>query len=135
MTSEFYLEFNTWTDQLLTKHTSSSVVAYNFNLYEHEDEFAIQLVGTRSFDVKDQDWAGDEIFSSGEALFYLPHIIVGTSWEDGLAAAKSLVKNYLRHGTQAALLKASRGVGVGFVDGDIELAYITEEWPGLTPLR
>lgn len=124
MTSEFYVEFNAWADRLLTQHASSSVVAYNFNLYEHADEFAIQLVGTRSFDMQDQDWACDEIFSSGEDLFCLPHTIVGDRWENGLEAAKALVKNYLHHGTRAALLKASRGVGVGFVDGDIEFAYL-----------
>ncbi len=121
MTSELYIEFNTWADRLLTKHASSSVVAYNFNLYEHANEFAIQLVGTRSFDVTDQDWAGDEVFSSGEDLFHLPHSIAGEKWENGLEAAKSLVRNYLHHGTEAALLKTSRGVGIGFVDGDIEL--------------
>lgn len=74
--SEFELDFNTWVDRILTKHASNSVVAYNFNLYEHATGFAIQLVGTRLFDLRDQDWAGD------------------------------------------------RGVGVGFVDGDIELAHL-----------
>jgi hypothetical protein len=125
MTGELYLEFNTWADRILTRHTSDSVVAYNFNLYEHEKEFAIQLVGTRSFDLRNQDWACDEVFSSGEDLFYLPHRLVGAGWKNGLEAAKALVKNYLQHGSQAVFLKASRGVGVGFVDGDIEFAHVT----------
>ena len=120
------MEFNAWTDRILVNHASRSVVAYNFNLYEHADEFAIQLVGTRSFDLRDQNWACDEIFSSGEDLFYLPHNVVGDKWQDGLEAAKSLVKNHLDHGTQAKVLKASCGVGVGFVDGDIELAYVRQ---------
>ena len=126
---QFYTEFNAWTDRLLVKHTSSSVVAYNFNLYEHVDAFAIQLVGTRAFDLRDQDWVCGEIFSSGEDLFYLPHAVVGDKWQDGLDAAKSLVRNYLDHGAQAALLKASCGVGVGFVDGDIEIAYLRQTQP------
>lgn len=121
MTGELYVEFNRWADRILSKYRSDSVVAYNFNLYEHAKEFAIQLVGTRSFDVSEQDWACDAIFSSGEDLFCLAHSIVGDRWESGLEAAKSLVKNYLDHGSQSAFLKASRGVGVGFVDGDIEL--------------
>jgi hypothetical protein len=124
MNSEFHSEFNSWADRLLTHHTSSAVVAYNFNLYEHANEFAIQLVGTRSFNVTDQDWPCDEIFSSGEDLFHLPHSIAGDKWQNGLQAAKCLVENYLQHGTQARLLKSSRAVGVGFVDGDIEFAYL-----------
>jgi hypothetical protein len=121
---ELQLEFNAWADRILTQPLSSSVVAYNFNLYEHADEFAIQLVGTRSFDLRDEDWACDEIYSSGEDLFCLPHKVVGNRWEKGLEAAKSLVENYLCHGTKAGVLKASSGVGVGFVDGDIEFAYV-----------
>ena len=103
---------------------STPVVAYNFNLYEHEDEFAIQLVGTGSFDLSDEDWACDETFSSGEDLFYLPHTVFGDQWQIGLEMANSLVKNYLQHGKYAALMKATRGVGVGFVSGNIDLVYL-----------
>lgn len=77
------------------KKRSKSVVAYNFNLYEHEVEFAIQLVGMSSSDMSDEDWACHEVFSSGEDLFCLRHAIVGDRWQASLEAAKSLVKNYL----------------------------------------
>lgn len=124
MPSELLLQFNTWVDRLLIEFGATPVVAYNFNLYEYEDEFAIQLVGTGSFDRIDEDWACDEIFSSGEDLFYLPHTVVGDQWQAGLEMANSLVKNYLQHGKHAALMKATRGVGVGFVNGNLDLVYI-----------
>lgn len=123
MTSELLLQFNAWVDRLLIEFGATPVVAYNFNLYEHEDGFAIQLVGTGSFDPKDEDWACDEIFSSGEDLFYLPHAVVGNQWQTGLETANSLVKHYLQHGKYATLMKATRGVGVGFVNGNIDLVY------------
>jgi hypothetical protein len=124
MTSELLLQFNAWVDRLLIEFGSAPVVAYNFNLYEHEEEFAIQLVGTGSFDLGDEDWACNEIFSSGEDLFYLLHTVVGHRWQNGLETANSLVKNYLQHGKHGTLMKAARGVGVGFVSGDIDLVYI-----------
>ena len=124
MNTELFVQFNAWTDRVMSEIGSTPVVAYNFNLYEHEDEFAIQLVGTRSFDLTNEDWACDEVFSSGEDLFYLPHAIVGDKWQTGLNAAKSLVKNYLQHGQNAELMKSSRGVGVGFVSGNIALVYV-----------
>jgi len=96
-------------------------VAYKFNLYEHEDAFAIQLVGTSRFDPDDEDWACHETFSSGEDLFCFPHSVFGNEWRTGLKVASALVKNYLQYGKHATLMKASRGVGVGFVGGDIEL--------------
>jgi hypothetical protein len=114
-------EFNDWTDRLLIEHAGTKAVAYHFNLYEHEESFAMQLVGTSVFDVSDDDWPCHEVFSSGEELFHLPHAMVGDQWEKGLEAAKSLVHNYLKQGNHALLLNASLGVGVGFVDGDINL--------------
>ena len=127
MTPELLLQFSAWVDRLLIEFRSTPVVAYNFNLYEHEEEFAIQLVGTGSFDPRNEDWACDEIFSSGEDLFFLPHTVVGDQWQSGLEMANALVKNYLQDGKHAALMKASHGVGVGFVSGDIDLVYIRTE--------
>src|SRR5262245_13870257 len=124
MTSQLFTEFNIWADRVLATQYGQKVVAFNFNLYEHESEFAIQLVGTSSFDMSNEDWACDEVFSSGEDLFYLSHAIVGNQWQSALETAKSLVKNYLDLGKQADVLKRSRGVGVGFVDGNIELVYV-----------
>src|SRR5262245_41973394 len=123
MALELSAQFNAWVDRVLIEVWSTPVVAFNFNLYEHEEEFAIQLVGTASFDLSDEDWGCDEVFSSGEDLFYLPHAVVGGQWQNGLEAANTLVKNYLQRGTHAALLKATRGVGVGFVDGNIDIVY------------
>ena len=115
--------FNAWVDRVVNENRSTAAIAYNFNLYEHEDEFAIQLVGTRSFNSQDGDWATDAAFTSSEDLFCLSHSDFGNGWRQGLVAAKSLVSIYLQHGEQAELMKGSEAVGVGFVDGDIEIVY------------
>lgn len=121
MTNELSDKFNSWVDRILLENADAPVAAYNFNLYEHEEEFVIQLIGARSFDRSNSDWACDEEFSSGEDLFELPRSVVGGDWQDGLRAAKSLVNRYLETGKQAPRLKASHAVGVGFIDGDLEL--------------
>ena len=124
MTPELLIQFNNWVDRIVSEVGVTPVVAYNFNLYEHENEFVVQLVGTDSFDLKDEDWACDETFSSGEDLFYLPHAVCGNQWRKGLEMTILLVKNYLQQGHHAASLKATRGVGVGFVDGNIDFVYL-----------
>lgn len=124
MTKQLFDGFNAWVDRILREHVATPAVAYNFNLYEHEQEFAIQLIGARLFDRTDSDWACDEVFSSGEDLFELPHTVVGKDWQNGLRYAKALVDRYLETGTEAPRLKASRAVGVGFVSGDLELVYL-----------
>src|SRR5258705_8057497 len=112
-------EFISWVDRIILEHGGGRrAVAYNFNLYEHEDEFAIQLIGATKFDTADEDWPCYEAFSSGEDLFILPYSAVGREYENGLRDAKILVEGYLKRGKEAKRLKASRGVAVGFVGGD-----------------
>lgn len=116
--------FNAWVDRVLIEHRDVTATAYNFNLYEHVDSFAVQLIGAASFESDDSSWACDEVFSSGEDLFEIPRALVGDDWTRGLDAAKSLVSGYLQNGAQAARLRSSRAVGLGFVDGDLELAHV-----------
>jgi len=120
MNDQITKEFNYWVDRILSKHPME-VAAYNFNLYEHDCSFAIQLIGATRFDSDDASWACDEAFSSGEDLFEIPHEIGGRDWQDGLTTAKQLIMSYLRRGAQREMLKVAQGVGVGFVDGDIDL--------------
>ena len=127
MTNELFDEFSSWTDRVLLEHADTPVAAYNFNLYEHEEAFVIQLIGAKSFDRSDSDWATDEVVSSGEDLFELSHSVVSSDWEEGLRGAKALVKRYLETGKQAPLLKVSNAVGIGFVDGDLELLYLRSD--------
>ena len=123
MAKELFDEFSAWVDRILLEHARVKVVAYNFNLYEHEDEFAIQLIGATRFDCNDDDWPCDEAFTSGEDLFELPHSLVSRDYRKGLQHAKTLVKEYLKTGKQAPRLKASQAVGIGFVSGDLYLVY------------
>lgn len=88
---------------------------------------AIYSANFRDATLDDDDWACDAAFSSGEALFELPHSIVGADWQKGQQAAKRLVKNYLAQGKQAERLKASRAISVGFVAGDIEIVYLRKD--------
>lgn len=124
MNDQIATAFNSWVDRTLSEHPMD-VAAYNFNLYEHDRSFAIQLIGATRFDRDDPSWPCDEAFSSGEDLFEVPHEIVGSDWQDGLATAKQLIMNYVRSGAQREKLKGAHGVGVGFVDGDIDLVVAT----------
>lgn len=120
MNDQVAREFNDWVDRVLSQHPLD-VAAYNFNLYEHDRAFAIQLIGAARFDSDDPSWACDEVFSSGEDLFEVPREVAGTDWQNGLAAAKQLIENYVRLGARSERLRVARGVGVGFVDGDLDI--------------
>jgi hypothetical protein len=117
-------DFFTWIDQALLVDLPSTVQAFNFNLYEGKGEWHVQIVGTGSFSVEDEDWACDEVFTTGENIFVVNRKEAGQGWEDALKYFVALARTYLKGGKHAALLKSKKGVGIGFVDGDLELLYV-----------
>ena len=114
---EFYGEFSAWLDEVLKEELPQGIAAFNFNLYEGEDAFDIQLIGASRF---------DEAFSSEEDVYYLPRESEDIEWQEGLSCAADLVDLYLDQGQYAGKLKAAQAVAIGFVDGDLTILYTRE---------
>ena len=47
-----------------------------------------------------------------------------TGWENILEDVKTGLNKYLADGSRADILKSRQGVGLGFVDGDVEILYV-----------
>lgn len=112
-----------WIDNVLNTVIPERIVAFCFNLYEEGDgNWSMELVGSDWFDPEDGDWACNEItdFGSRENLYMWK---MNCDWEESLAYMIQELKEYLANGARAELLKSKAGVGVGFVDGDIEILY------------
>lgn len=113
-----------WIDNVLhNKAVPTDIVAFCFNLYEESDSsWAMELVGTERFDLEDEDWACNEAtdFGSRENLYNWK---MECEWDEALAYMVNELKQYLSSGKYAELLKSKEGVGVGFVDGNIEILH------------
>ena len=120
---EFYGEFSAWLDQVLEGDLPEGIAAFNFNLYEGDDAFDIQLIGAPRFEEDDDDWACEEAFSSEEDVYYLPRESEDVEWQEGLACAVDMAETYLDQGKYAEKLKAAQAVAIGFVDGDLTILY------------
>lgn len=119
----YHEDFSKWLEGSLEK-LPTEVVAVNFNLYEGVDQtYNIELIGTETFNEADEDWACDEIFTTGGNMFYLPRTNDIEDWEDGLSFITKMIERYLENGKAANMLKNLQAVGIGFVDGDIELLH------------
>lgn len=118
-----YEKIEEWLNNILKQEIPSGVIAFNFNLYEDMDNnWSIELVGTESFDIDDEDWACDEVtdFGTRDNPFCWHK---EAEWNEILKETASVLNNYLNNGACAGVLKNSKGVGVGFADGDIEILY------------
>ncbi len=120
-----YNEFEAWLDAALEADLPDDIAAFNFNLYEDGDNlWSIELIGAPSFDAENPDWACDEIFTNREEPLSWS---AETDWEEVLETMTQYVEKYLVEGKYADLLKESEAVGIGFVDGDITIVYVSAE--------
>ena len=121
-----YNKVSEWIDVVLSDGVPDEAVAFCFNLYENDEYYwSMELIGAGRFDPDDQDWACDEVtdFNSRESLFTFQ---AECEWDEALQTMIDILKKYLNDGKYADLLKSREGVGVGFVDGDIEIIYISK---------
>ena len=112
-----------WIDKVLDQEIPNAVVAFCFNLYEESDgSWAMELVGTERFDLEDEDWACNELtdFGSRECLYNWE---MECEWDEALEYMVKELSQYLENGKYAELLKSIDGVGIGFVDGNIEILH------------
>jgi len=123
---EIFLAFSDWLNGYLAQGLPAGIVALHFNLYEGtEQTYNIELVGCGKFDANNEDWVCNELFTTRDNLFCIPRVGDIHQWEQGLLFATNLVKTYLNEGSYADTLKSYRVVGIGFVDGDIEIVFPT----------
>lgn len=133
MQTEIYEEFSHWLDSLLENNDMpENTVAFNFNLYEESEEDSvcgIQLIAADRFDPENgDDWACCEAWSSEEDIF-----CVSTAdeddrlWQGAQKLITEMISEYLENGKYGNILTAATAVGVGFVDGDIDIIYRNDE--------
>lgn len=118
--------FKNWLEKSLAQGVPDSVVAFAFNLFEavfEEDvKFGIGLVGTGEFNEQDSDWACDEVWEPFPRDIHIPAGYSGEEREQCLQKMKALLSNVLDTDSPSMqILKSRKGIGLGFVDGDIEV--------------
>lgn len=115
------LNFADWLTSELNNITETPV-AYNINIYENEKNFSCELIGTKSFDKNNDDWATDELYCgrvSGKEFYFEEK-----DFNLALKTVESNIKDYLKNGECASKLKQSKAVAYGFVDGDLKIVYL-----------
>ena len=117
-----------WLSQSFEEHIPPDVVAYSFNLLEPagipDVKFAIELVGTDRFKADDPDWACDEIWNPRNRIFAVPSTFSTTSWERCFLKIRKALCDILDSDEPfVKKLKQAQGIGVGFVDGDLEIIW------------
>ena len=125
---DFEKSFSEWLVKNLQNDFPKSVKGFSFNLFEPVGDdsvkFGIELVGAESFDENNSDWACNEIWIPEQRDLDIPLEYSGNTWEECLEKIKTLVLSKLQSNDNLAKkLKEVEGIGIGFVDGDLEIIY------------
>lgn len=119
--NKFYDGFKEWLDEQFPRQEVDAAVAFCFLLYEDTDyRWSVELVGTSKFSEKDADWACAEVLATREHPYVIQY---DGTFREVLEIFKKCAAAYLDKGKYKDLLKEKAGVGIGFVDGDLELLY------------
>ena len=112
--------FYNWLEDALKK-LPGNVEAVNFNLYDDGDnKWSVELVGSSTFDENNSDWACNEVYTTREN----PYVLTKKSdWKAIENLFTTFLLNYLERGKYTQILKECRGIGIGFVDGDLSILY------------
>ena len=112
--------FYNWLEDALKK-LPGNIEAVNFNLYDDGDnKWSVELVGSSTFDENNSDWACNEVYTTREN----PYVLTKKSdWKAIENLFTTFLLNYLERGKYAHILKECRGIGIGFVDGDLSILY------------
>ena len=121
----FSEELYDWIDDALRPVTNPEKLGFCFNLRE---PYGIEIIGSDAFDENDVDWPCEETYVPSPKDIDIPAEVCSGTWEECLALVKDLVQKYLKCKRDGAdkLIK-SKGVGIGFVDGDLELLYVNRK--------
>ena len=118
-----YQEISNWIESILAQDIPDQVRAFCFNLYEDGgNKWSMELIGAEKFDLEDEDWPCYEVTDFGTRDNPLVWI-KKASWETVLEDSVSALREYLDRGQLAHVLKGKDGLGIGFVDGDIEILF------------
>ncbi len=123
-----YIDFGNWIEAILSNDLACEIAAYNFNLYEGAEAYAIELIGASEYDSEDSDWACDDVLGADAPRFQMPNDLANSNWETALVLVKTMLGTYLNSDSSgASTLRKSVAVTVGFVDGDLELVWCKAE--------
>jgi hypothetical protein len=122
----FPQQYMAWLEDALADGAPANVVAFTFNLFEQSSNnarYGVEFVGCSEFDPDDSDWACSELWEPAKGRRSdIPLSFCDAGWDICLSCMRDLVASILQEPSPLSeQLNAVRGIGIGFVDGDLLL--------------
>lgn len=99
----------------------TDVIALNFGLFESVNGYGIYLIGSKSYDENDDDWACDIDFEPPNKYLMLTHDDVqNMNWKEIQHEVTNIISKYISDKRNNISLFQNKIVTIGFDDGNLE---------------
>jgi hypothetical protein len=119
--------FLKWTEKInQTERIDSSIVAYNFGLFESTKGYIMYLIGSKSFDKEDEDWATNVDFEPKEKYFELgKEFSKDKDWQEVLKYSEKLIADFVNSNDfRNSIFGNAKAITTGFDDGNLTVIYL-----------
>lgn len=116
--------FAEWIERInQTEKFDNSIIGFNFGLFETTEGFEMYLIGSKTFDQEDEDWATNVDFEPKEKYFQFgQEFSTNKDWQDVLKYSEKLVQDYFNSDKfKTSIFVNAKGITTGFDDGNLTI--------------
>lgn len=118
--------FTEWIENINKKEkVDSSIIGFNFGLFESTEGFEMYLIGSKTFDIHNEDWATNIDFEPNQKYFrFGQDFSKGKGWQEIVEYAEKLVSDFVNsEDFESSILANAIGITTGFDDGNLTVIY------------
>jgi hypothetical protein len=116
--------FTEWIEKINEIETvDNSIIGFNFGLFETTNGFEMYLIGSKTFDKDDVDWATNVDFEPKQKYFQFgKEFSADKDWQEILKISETLIFNYVSSEKfKTSIFANAKGITTGFDDGNLTI--------------
>ncbi len=116
--------FTEWIEKINENETvDNSIIGFNFGLFETTNGFEMYLIGSKTFDKDDEDWATNVDFEPKQKYFQFgKEFSADKDWQEILKISETLIFNYVSSEKfKTSIFANAKGITTGFDDGNLTI--------------
>jgi hypothetical protein len=122
-------KFTAWLENInIIENVDNSIIGFNFGLYESKNGFEMYLIGSKTFDVNDEDWASNVDFEPKQKYFQFgKEISLDKEWQDIIKISEKLILDYIgSEKFKTSLFANAKGITTGFDEGNLTIIKVKD---------
>lgn len=121
--------FTEWLEDInQIEKVDNSIIGFNFGLFETTNGFEMYLIGSKTFDKDDEDWAINVDFEPKQKYFLFgKEFSANKDWQDIQKLSEELILNYVNsENFKTSIFAYAKGITTGFDDGNLSIIKVND---------